>query len=74
MDDPQVLHEDLVRRFDDPSAGAMAQMGAVATIEGEEWQQVLPAPLVGQHADSIASEAGYTTEQIEALRRDGVIA
>jgi crotonobetainyl-CoA:carnitine CoA-transferase CaiB-like acyl-CoA transferase len=74
MDDPQVQHETLVRRFEDPTVGAMEQMGAVATAEGEEWQQVSPAPLVGQDTDSIASEAGYTVEQIEALRRDEVIA
>ena len=49
-------------------------MGAVVTSEGEEWQQVSPAPLAGQDTDSIAAEMGYTPEQIEALRRDGVLA
>src|SRR6266487_3750628 len=71
LDDPQVAHEELLVRFDDPTVGAMEQMGAVATLEGEAWQQPSPAPLAGQHSDSIAAELGYTLEQIEALRRDG---
>src|SRR3954470_20144372 len=33
MDDPQVQHETLIRRFDDPTVGAMEQMGAVVTAE-----------------------------------------
>jgi formyl-CoA transferase len=74
MDDPQVAHAGLLQRFDDPTAGPMEQMGAVATLDSEEWQQVSPAPLVGHDTDSIASEAGYTTEQIEALRSNQVIA
>jgi crotonobetainyl-CoA:carnitine CoA-transferase CaiB-like acyl-CoA transferase len=74
MDDPQVQHETLVRRFDDPTAGTMEQMGAVVTLEGEDWQQVAPTPLAGQDTDLIVSELGYTPEQTEALRRDGVIA
>jgi len=74
MDDPQVAHEGIIQRFDDPTGGSMEQMGAVATLDGEEWQHVSPSPLIGQDTDSIASELGYTAEQIEALRRDGVIA
>ena len=74
MDDAQVAHEGIIQRFDDPTAGSMEQMGAVATLDGEAWQQVSPAPRVGQDTDSIASELGYTAEQIEALRGDRVIA
>jgi crotonobetainyl-CoA:carnitine CoA-transferase CaiB-like acyl-CoA transferase len=74
MDDPQVQHENLLSGFEDPTVGAMYQMGIVATLDGAEPAQVSPAPLVGQHSDSIAAELGYTPEQIEALRRDGVIA
>jgi formyl-CoA transferase len=74
LDDPQVAHEGLLRRFADPTVGAIEQMGAVATIDGEEWAQPAAAPRAGQDTDSIAGELGYTPEQIEALKRDGVIA
>ena len=73
LDDPQVQHENLLVSFDDPTVGTMQQMGAIATLEGEEWQQPGPAPLAGQHTDEVAREAGYSPEEIAALRRDGVI-
>jgi len=30
-------------------------------------------PILGEHTDEILGEAGYTPEEIERLRRDGII-
>ena len=31
------------------------------------------APLLGEHADEILSECGFSTEEIDALRRSGAV-
>ncbi len=32
-----------------------------------------PAPLLGQHTDEVLSEIGYSTDDIDALRKSGAI-
>lgn len=43
-------------------------------VEGE--QKVAPrrAPTLGEHSESVLSEAGYTAAEVDALKRDGIIA
>lgn len=73
LDDPQVRHEQLLVRFDDPSVGPMEQMGASFLVEGRAWRPPAPAPLSGQHTNELCRELGLGEAEIEHLRRSGAV-
>jgi crotonobetainyl-CoA:carnitine CoA-transferase CaiB-like acyl-CoA transferase len=73
FDDPQVLSEALVNRFEHPSVGSYR--GFVAPLKFSSAPPPIPsaAPAMGQHTREILIENGYSDEQIADLRRKRVI-
>jgi crotonobetainyl-CoA:carnitine CoA-transferase CaiB-like acyl-CoA transferase len=72
-DDPQVAENEMIVTMDHPSHGAMRMVGPAVNLDGTPGSIRRPAPEFGQHTEEVLLEAGFSWEEIEALRKDGVI-
>jgi len=59
--------------LDHPLAGRISVTGCPVSFNGEVTHEARPAPEHGQHTEEILLEAGYSWEEIGALRDAGVI-
>jgi len=73
FDHPQVLAEGLVNTFDHPALGSYRGMAAPLKFSAAPPPIPSAAPLLGQHTAEILASCGYSKEEIEGLRRKGVI-
>ncbi len=75
FDDPQALARGLVVEAAHPRAGKVRQLGLPFVLDGLEPQSVVrqPSPGYGEHNASILAVMGYSPEDIEQLRQDGII-
>jgi CoA:oxalate CoA-transferase len=74
FDDPQVAARRLMIDVPDPILGSVKLVGPVAKLSGSPEPLTGPAPLLGQHNEEVLKEIlGYTNEQVDRLKVDGVI-
>lgn len=75
FDDPQAQARGLVVELDHPKAGKVRQLGLPFVLDGLEPQAVVrqPSPGYGEHNTAILATLGYSPEQIEQMRQDGII-
>lgn len=71
--DPQVRHIGIAQPIEHPKLGSIEIVGQPIELTRTPAQFRLPPPDLGQHTDEVLTEAGYSTEQIQALRADGII-
>ncbi len=72
-EDPQVLANGYLTTVDHPNLGVLRTYGIPIHLSGTPPDPVRPAPELGQHTEATLLALGYTWEQIERLRIDGVI-
>jgi len=70
--DPQVVHNGTIIRFDHPKVGTFRTVGPPAKFSRTPCEIQRP-PLLGEHADAILGEMGFSAAEIEELRADGVV-
>lgn len=73
FDHPQVVAEQLVTKFEHPLVGPYRGLGNSIKFNACEPTESFAAPTLGQHTESILRQHGYSREEIEELRRAGVI-
>ena len=74
LSNPQVLHREMVIEVDHPTIGKLKQLGTPMKFSETKCQIRYPPPLLGQHTEEILKELlGYSDEEIEKLRLEGVI-
>jgi crotonobetainyl-CoA:carnitine CoA-transferase CaiB-like acyl-CoA transferase len=73
LDDPQIVHNDVVYQAEHPTAGALRQVRPAPRFSATPASPGPPAPLEGEHTDDILRELGYPPERIAALHEAGVI-
>jgi crotonobetainyl-CoA:carnitine CoA-transferase CaiB-like acyl-CoA transferase len=73
FDYPQVLAGGMVAHFEHPAVGGYRGLARPVKFSGTPGPQPFGAPAFGQDAAQVLEKAGYSTEEIEQLRRDGVI-
>lgn len=73
IDNPQVLANEMVIDLEHPAAGAVRMLGPIFRPLGFENAPCRPAPTLGQHDDELLAELGYDSEEIEALRKAGIV-
>ena len=54
--------------------GRFPMLGRPFVLEKTPWRLRQPAPMLGQHTDSVLAEAGYSPTEIAQMRRTGVAA
>jgi formyl-CoA transferase len=71
--DPQVRHLGMARGIDSKKRGHMEVVGQAVSLSRTPWALRMATPEHGEHTDEIMQQAGYSGDEISALRRDGVI-
>jgi crotonobetainyl-CoA:carnitine CoA-transferase CaiB-like acyl-CoA transferase len=71
--DPQILAQEMVIDVEHPNHGSVRMLGFPMKLSETPCRVRLPAPDLGQHADAILSELGYSRDDRTALRAAGVI-
>ena len=72
--DPHVLAREMVQELKHPSTGSIKVTGIPIKLSDTPGTLETPPPLLGEHSEEILSaELGFSKEEIEKLRQDGVI-
>jgi len=71
--DPQVVENGMLVTLDHPVHGSLPIVAPGVNLSATPGTIRTAGPEFGQHTEEVLLEAGYTWEEIEALRTDGVI-
>ena len=71
--DPQVLAQEMVLEAEHPGHGRVRMTGFPVKLSATPARFRHPAPGLGEHTDQILADAGYSPDQVAALRQTGVI-
>jgi len=72
--DPQVLHAGLVQEVEHPQYGKVKVVGPPATFSDSQIGIQSPPPMLGEHNREILTRIlGYTDDEVEGLRQNGVV-
>jgi crotonobetainyl-CoA:carnitine CoA-transferase CaiB-like acyl-CoA transferase len=71
--DPQVVSSGTVRAFEHTALGPVHQPRPAPLFGGVAIDPAPSAPRLGEHTDEVLREAGWSTDEVAALRADGVI-
>lgn len=72
--DPHVLAREMVMEIDHPVIGSIKVPGIPIKLSATPGAVEMPPPLLGEHTEEIlGSELGFSKEQIDKLRLDGVV-
>jgi crotonobetainyl-CoA:carnitine CoA-transferase CaiB-like acyl-CoA transferase len=67
--DPQVLSREMVVETDHPALGRIRTLGSPIKMSATPVDVSRRAPQLGEHTDEVLTEAGFSPEQIAALRQ-----
>ncbi|MBM2854757.1 MAG: L-carnitine dehydratase/bile acid-inducible protein [Steroidobacteraceae bacterium] len=73
FDNPQVLAEELVTTTEHPLVGRYRGLTRSIKFDRTPGPAPFAAPVFGQHTDAILNQDGYTPEELQQLRRNGVV-
>jgi crotonobetainyl-CoA:carnitine CoA-transferase CaiB-like acyl-CoA transferase len=71
--DPQVRARDMVVEVDHPTLGRLRTLGSPLKMSNTPPDVRRRAPLLGEHTDAVLHEAGFSDQEIAALRETGAI-
>jgi len=71
MGNVQVVNNALIETIEQPSVGTVRQPRPAARFDRTPARIGGPAPRIGQHTDTILAEAGYSADEIEAMKQAG---
>lgn len=74
LTDPQIAANALIVESEHPHAGRMRQARPAARFDRTPAELRSPAPLLGEHTETVLTELGLSLEQRETLRAGGVVA
>ncbi len=73
VSDPQVVANEMVTTLEHPAHGPLRMVAPAVHLSATPGRIERPAPEFGQHTEEVLLAAGYTWEEIEALRGTGGI-
>ncbi|MCP3710172.1 CoA transferase [Paraburkholderia sp. CNPSo 3274] len=73
FDDPQVLEEEMVTRYDYPGVGAYRGFREPIRFGATPAPDPIAAPAFGEHSDAVLREAGWSDADIERLRNEHAV-
>jgi len=71
--DPQVLHREMVKELEHPTAGKIKVTGIPIKLSNTPGEILKAPPVLGQHTKEILSELGFKEIEIEKLYEEKVI-
>ena len=74
IDQPQVRENNMVIETEHPVAGRVSTIANPVRLSAAALDpQPRPAPLLGEHTDEVLGELGYSAEEVDSLRAEGVV-
>jgi len=73
MDDPQVKHSKVLVEAEHPSAGAMLHVANPVRFAATPTSMRRHPPLLSENSDEVLAEAGFSDDEIRALRESGAV-
>jgi crotonobetainyl-CoA:carnitine CoA-transferase CaiB-like acyl-CoA transferase len=73
LEDPQVVARQMVRRVPHPLGVEVPLVSSPMRFADAPLRPRVAPPLLGQHSDDVLQGLGYTDNDIQALRANGVI-
>ncbi|MCS7094926.1 MAG: CoA transferase [Thaumarchaeota archaeon] len=73
LTDPYVLEREMIEKTPHPKLREVSLLAFPAIISGTRLKVRSPPPTLGQHTHEVLRSLGYSDEEIEALRREGVV-
>ena len=73
LNDEQVLSRNMIVEVDHPNGGSTKMPGNPIKLSDTHEDTFTPPPNLGQHNEEVFSTLGLSSEDIEALHKDGVI-
>lgn len=70
---PQVLERQMLMHVRHSDYGEIPMIGFPVKSSTDFCQVRRPPPVLGEHTEAVLSELGFSAEDIEALRKDGVV-
>jgi alpha-methylacyl-CoA racemase len=74
LDSELVRARGMVTEIDQPELGKVRQLGHPVKLSRTPADATHPAPAFGEHTDEVLAEAGYSAEQIAAMKETGAAA
>jgi crotonobetainyl-CoA:carnitine CoA-transferase CaiB-like acyl-CoA transferase len=74
LDSELVREREMVVEMDQPELGTIRQLGAPVKMSRTPADPTRPAPAFGEHTDEVLAEAGYSAEEIAAMKESGAAA
>jgi formyl-CoA transferase len=71
--DPYVKSGDIITKTHHPKLGEIPVLNTPVYVNGEKYVNKAHPPLLGEHTIEVLRELGYTDQEINELRREGVI-
>jgi len=72
FDDPQLKEREFFAKVNHPEMGEVTYAGAPAKLSDTPWKEGR-APLLGEHTKEVLSQAGYSEDEINALKEKGIV-
>ena len=74
LSDPHIIDRGMIIELDHPALGMIKSLATPVHLSDTPLVYYRHPPTLGEHTDDIVSELGYTSEQIQLMREQGVIA
>ncbi len=72
IDDEQVLANDLVVELEHSLAGELKMVGPILKMSETPLMAQRASPALGEHTSEILGQLGYSDDEIQKLREDGI--
>ena len=73
VNDPHMKHREMIVEVDNPRFGKSKQIGFPIKFSETPWKVRMGAAKLGDHTNEVLSELGYSTDEIERLRKERVV-
>jgi alpha-methylacyl-CoA racemase len=74
LDSELVREREMVVEMEQPGLGTIRQLGMPVKMSRTPADPTRPAPAFGEHTDEVLAEAGYSAEEIAAMKKSGAAA
>ena len=74
LDSELVRGREMVTAIEQPGLGSVRQLGVPVKMSRTPGDPTRPAPAFGEHTDEVLREAGYSVEEIAAMKESGAAA
>ncbi len=71
--DPQAIENNYIEKFDHPDLGTINVLGYPIHFSDYSAGMKSTSPTIGQHTDEVIKELGYSDEEIDTLKSEGII-